>query len=510
MYKVMIVEDELLVRVGLKTSIAWENYNMEVVAEAGNGEAAFEYFLKHKPEVVITDIKMPIMDGFDLIKKIRKYSNTTKIIILTCVEDFELAQKAIKYKIEDYILKLTMTPDEINAILERIYTDLKASSNNTLFSKNINYNTDDAFIGYLAYGTYTEKEIIDIYPFLANETSSLILLNIDEYWNLKKSLQDNKGNLIKFALINIIKDIFNKYTSCIVVQQNQNTYIAIIYGNIGISIKDMLMELRVVILNYFNTKISFVVSKNIFTIKDLAVRYKKASDCLPFLFFINSSYIDSETIFFNTIIEEVKDKTYAIGKDSLKSIVKEYFSKKINRESYINLFIQIYTEFYKSNINCTENISVFIKKINKANVYTDVIDIYAQSISNCEKRYSREIVKGIGYIKENYNKQIKLNEIADYVGLSPNYYSYLFKKETEISVFNYLNRYRINMSIQLLKYTNLKSYEVADKIGFKEESYFSRIFKRYTGKSPIEYRKILASDNNFIISQNYESEEADG
>lgn len=115
MYKVMIVEDEMLVRVGLRSSVDWSKYGMEVAADLPDGQAAWDYYLKEKPDIVITDIRMPRMDGMELIGKIREADKETRIVVLSCLEEFDLARRAMSLGVSHYILKLTMTEAEIGA-----------------------------------------------------------------------------------------------------------------------------------------------------------------------------------------------------------------------------------------------------------------------------------------------------------------------------------------------------------------------------------------------------------
>lgn len=127
MYKVLIAEDEILVRLGLANSINWENLGMTLTAQASNGVQALELFRAEHPDIVITDIRMPLMDGMDLIREIRKIDSHCKLIIITCVEEFSYARQAITYQVEDYILKLTMDIKQIESLLINIRKKLDAS-----------------------------------------------------------------------------------------------------------------------------------------------------------------------------------------------------------------------------------------------------------------------------------------------------------------------------------------------------------------------------------------------
>lgn len=125
MYQVLFAEDELLVRLGLQNSIDWKAYDMELAAQADNGLQAYELFQKVRPDVVITDILMEGMDGCELIEKIRQQDKECAIIVISCLDDFEILRRMIPYKIIGYILKASMTMDEVNEVLKKSTEYLK-------------------------------------------------------------------------------------------------------------------------------------------------------------------------------------------------------------------------------------------------------------------------------------------------------------------------------------------------------------------------------------------------
>lgn len=125
MYQVLFAEDELLVRLGLQNSIDWKAYDMELAGQADNGLQAYELFQKVRPDVVITDIRMEGMDGCELIEKIRQQDKECAIIVISCLDDFEILRRMIPYKIIGYILKASMTMDEVNEVLKKSTEYLK-------------------------------------------------------------------------------------------------------------------------------------------------------------------------------------------------------------------------------------------------------------------------------------------------------------------------------------------------------------------------------------------------
>ncbi|SMF89939.1 two-component system, response regulator YesN [Paenibacillus uliginis N3/975] len=122
--KVLIADDESIVRKGLRTTVDWERFGMEVVADAANGQVAWEAFLEHRPEVVITDIVMPEMDGIELSRKVKEEAEETKIILLSCHRDFEYAQEGIRLGASGYLLKTAFEDEELEAMLSKFQREM--------------------------------------------------------------------------------------------------------------------------------------------------------------------------------------------------------------------------------------------------------------------------------------------------------------------------------------------------------------------------------------------------
>jgi YesN/AraC family two-component response regulator len=175
-------------------------------------------------------------------------------------------------------------------------------------------------------------------------------------------------------------------------------------------------------------------------------------------------------------------------------------SKTLDEESGRTLFYDVWISLVHSANAGPKEISsklmTFINDCTQCKSYDEILILFKSNIlslrdeTNSRKLYSREIIQTINYIHSNFNKQITLKAISDDINLSPNYLSNLFKKELEVSLFEYLNRYRINKSMELLLTTNMKTYEVAYAVGYSDESYFSKTFKKYTGQRPNDYKKV--------------------
>ncbi|AZN41460.1 response regulator [Paenibacillus albus] len=202
MIKVIIVEDEMLVRIGLKNSIDWAKLGMEVIADLSNGQAAWEFYNEVKPDLILTDIRMPNMDGMQLISLIRETDAKTKIIILTAYEEFDLVKKAIRSGVTDYILKFKMSIDEMESVLRKVQTELQSESSLVSSAKQQDGQAlaaldktslkETAMKDYLSYGRYSDAEFAEITKKLnfriQPERLLLCVMEIDNFERMEKSL----------------------------------------------------------------------------------------------------------------------------------------------------------------------------------------------------------------------------------------------------------------------------------------------------------------------------------
>ena len=155
--KILIVEDEVLVRCGLRSMVNWEKLGLDVIGDASNGKEALEIYEKEKPDIVMTDIKMPVMDGLELIEKIREQDQSTRIVLLTCYEEFSYLMRAMKLGVSDYILKLKMKPDEIEKAMEKVCKELEQKNPDSKNETKAVQDKSDLFGQYVFYHQINEN-----------------------------------------------------------------------------------------------------------------------------------------------------------------------------------------------------------------------------------------------------------------------------------------------------------------------------------------------------------------
>ena len=529
MFRVMIVEDEMLVRLGLKNSVNWNKFDMEVVADFPDGLAAWEYYLREKPDVVITDIRMPKMDGMELIANVRKQDKGTRLVVLSCLEEFELARKAMQHGVSSYILKLTMTEEEIETVLEGVKNELiaqggrAAPETSQLPPQNMDLLKEKMLKDFLFYNIFSAEEFEQFAQQNGLRLSPVrlvaCLMEVDRYARLKEKFRDEHGHLIKMTLLNILNEIVGVHKRGEAFHIDETRYLLLLPYEDMHSEQAIVQETRVilrhvqeVIRTYFNGSASFGISGIQSGFKAVPKLYAEAARALERKFLSGPGQLHDAgqaadasparealaairaATELRSLLSPMKQKEY----DHFMQLFENALSEdRKSIEILLFQFVQwVSTNVYDDNQNELTLLISITDKLEQCDTLPDMLEQTAAYLADLAEQarnqlhMSGEITKAIQFIKRHYAENISLQMVADHVGLSLSYLSNLFKKELRISFVDYLNRYRIERAKELLIGSQMKSYDVAVQVGFSPEyTYFSKVFKKVTGLNPNDYRK---------------------
>ncbi len=521
MYKVMIVDDEMLVRIGVKALINWEDLGFEIVAEASNGQTAFEKYVALKPDLVITDIKMPKQDGLWLANKIKEYDSNTEIIFLTCYDDFSYAKEAIKLKVSGYILKAEMEEEELKKILTDKKKKLDASVGQAIDTQSNKLrmrNHQEYLLGLLLSGNRSNELIQEEFE------KANVEWNTRKYcfalFDFRSSLKNDKNseyqisNIIVACLdlimnkfhdeeMEIFSKQFGKSITCFIMAKNAN----------DIKIKKCIDNLQSSIKQYFNIEFKSANSPITDSIEE-ARKYRdwifEASD---YLFYLEdgehltketmSRQSDSVFIYDTSFVKEFCQYIEDSDSDAIyrkMDMLEELLDKQRGNSLEVKLELShMINDIFKRFDSCFQDdndVFTFQKKVINAEELKEVIEIIREFLNNVitENSISRAdntdilIKRAVQHINDHYDKKITLDDIAGYVGISKYYFSVLFKKEKDITFSSYLNTVRIEKAKQLLKNPQITINDVVYEVGFNDPQYFSKTFKKYVGMTVTEYR----------------------
>ena len=525
LYKLMIVDDEEEIRLGVIKKINWEENGFLVVGDAENGQEALELAEKLHPDVIMTDIKMPFMDGLELGKKVVDLMPSTKIIIFSGSDDLEYAHQAIKINVVEYVLK-PINSIELIEVLKRLKETLDKEYNDKRnmevlekhYLESIPVIREQLLIGALE-GRVTKEQWKKKKKKLGldfiNKYLSIALINIDDL------IRKEENRLVLISLKNIVDDTLKSYCNFISFPYLDKIAILLSFNEKDnmINVIKGLNEVCKIFECVFSSSISIGIGRIYQDINEIRFSYRTAQSALAYrpivgigksifiddvepdnsiqlqfedqeeIKFLNSIKLSSEEeieIEVENIFKKIEESRVSIEKyriylmEVLISIVKLLQSYNIEVNKIFGEEFNFYT--YLDGFNSIGEIKKwFVKK-----------SILLNEIIKKERVNSSKILveKAKEYIKNNYNDdELSVEKLCLNLHVSPTYFSTIFKKETDMSFVSYLTDIRLEEAIKLLNTTDDKTYVIATKVGYQEANYFSYVFKKKFGISPSRYRK---------------------
>lgn len=515
MFKVLIVDDNFADAEGLKNYIDWDNIGCTVVGSAINGMDGYEKSLALKPEIIITDISMPVIDGMEMTSMIQEKLPNILFIFISCFPSFDYTYNAIKNNIFDYVLK-PIDIDEITSVLKKAVDSLN-SRNETKelrqkLSEQFEQNKDILFehhIYNILCGEKYDRSIMELFGINADLPRRIIICNIEN------GETQNALNPI-FQKLNL-KNIFGShFENCICVNSTQMQYIIIVNAS---DINSQLSELQK-IQNELSLNgggnVSFYVGEKECNFENIGSYFTKLMDASKDNFFISQEQImliDDEMLNFAhsaqpVNISEIMSDIYAIFDidASLDDFIEKYYSSsKISNQQYLKSisyyiisFLNIYLiEQNKSFSNVFDSDTAIWIKLSQFKSIAS-ISCWIRNIITATKEYLssqsedyryRKIVSSTkNYIMKHYSSSDALTESADSQNISLNYANLIFKKYENKTIFDYLVEVRINEAKKLLSETTMKIFQISAAVGYSSNTYFSTSFRKVTGMTPQQYR----------------------
>jgi two-component system, response regulator YesN len=530
MFNIMIVDDEPAIRKGLTSFIDWESYGCKISAVAIDGVDAVEKLEKAEPDIVITDIKMPEMDGIELSKYIYNKYPHIKTIILTAYDDFDYSQSAIKYGVVDFVLKLTSTSKIIEAIEKAKALIIKEKENAArikALESELSYQMKEVqehLILHLIKHIETDQEKIlkrmDLLNIKLTHYCAVVLMVDDD----NASSQPHSSIL---SLNNLVASMLADYRHYIAtVSMNQLCVFIDLTSPTGYTdstpkIFSIFSEMIYIMDNLEKTGVNIGISSNHDRIDEAADAYNEAMLALSDRFYniakihIHSGRIDDSLDnsaiklqeHFDAIIEHAKSGMFTETAYMLADMFKTFKSIHVPIETIKSISLQLLVAIDRLtpkdrhlDISISSSCNDRYLGIWHSKTTADIHEILEKSITSAIVAASNiplsnnTIVKEIEkYILNHYKDDINLTTIADHVHMNGSYLSRLFKKETGININEKISYTRIEKAKELLGSTDMKIYEIAEQVGIKNPTYFSILFKKCTGSYPNNYKSCKAN-----------------
>lgn len=523
--RIMIVEDEELLREGLIKMIGRMSLNGSVVASAANGEEALEQLSHIGVDLIITDIRMPRKDGLELLEEVERLNSEIRSIVLSGYDDFEYAKRALKLNCKDYMLKPVMFQDlyellskieaEFAANQAKIIEEMKLkgilNQNQYLIRHEFLRSFVQAQLGKLQQVDALLADAAKIGIRLDKGSYTILAIQIEEKLEMKSKYGKHDWMLIKYALHNIVEELTG-YAPCYF--DEEEILIVLIDGNTDEEEQQSVCnQIAKTSRELLKIAVSIGISGK-HDIHQLSAAHGQATRVLKYRLISDSPIItrysqlscytnDSIKSYMNQLSQlfELDHADDVI--DRLKAWYESLKSAALSLDAFAGMekevrvvFHSLYRHFVKelgdreydlgAEIGMIESADSFYARMNP--IISVLKDISSASkkgkIENCT---SEQVMK---YIRAHYNENISLTSISDYIYMNPAYLSVMFKKKTGKSIIEYLTEVRMGAAKKQLVNTELKTYQIAELVGYNDPAYFSTLFKKYCGVSPHEYRTI--------------------
>lgn len=528
MINLLIADDEPLVQAGIKSMINWEAHGINIIGTAANGGAAWELIQKFAPEIVITDIKMPVMSGLELARKCYEKNHELPVfIILTSYEEFQFVKEALDYQVVAYLVKLELTPESLTDTLKRAIAKVKTAK------------ADSQTDGTRDHGIFMMKEqfftrlVLNLFESeqqLFSQAENLgISFSYDSYVCSYVEIDDHRlSNMtvdkhisLYTNSLQVTQEIISKYLPCHVLSLDTKHFCILFFldgtdaGRQRDMIRKALEQASAMLFNYYNVTLRAGVGSIVAAPMQIASSYQDAKQIaarpdagVPFQFFddfpcdeplknvfnmslfkedIRKAYaeFDEKALYdiFTTIIELFRNESthYVQALDAAGNILYLSLSLLGNGE-------QIVSEIFRDRANGYRSLYELTNVEQILDWLTVFRDGLCESFASHNKDYKHHIVVNVKkYIGEHIEEKLTLNKVAEVFNISPNYLSVLFSKHNDVGFTDYINQSKIDTAIRMMEEGNRKVYEISDLLGFESAFYFSRVFKKVTGFSPRDY-----------------------
>ena len=518
-YTIVLVDDEEEVRKRIISKIPTD-MGFEIIGQASNGYDAIDLIERLKPDVVITDIRMPFVDGIQLANIIRTEHPKTKIAFISGYDEFAYAKEAIELDVVSYLSK-PITEEEIvhflNKLKNRLDEEYQAVFNqgrlDDIYKENLPALIENQFNTLLHYSSINDSDLQRFKIFDIDLTKGYFTVGIIEIDSDSDFLEIE---YLRIFLLNLLKKKFSEYKIYYI---NSGFGLIFVIHQDTDDVKVIETRLYDVILTkkqFSNIRVLIGVSETFNDFKLFSNSVLQAKKALSY-----SNYLNIGTIIYYKDIatrkrvdlkltkEEIDDISYTI-KFGSKQEVDTLFANLIknndisedyllNKQYYLVNLAHIFIEFANSlhvelsdlvETDLFEKLSSFTQLSSMFEYLKKLVfDIRELNIHKSQTSANQVLEEAVLFLQNNYaDPLMSMDTVCDELGISISYLSTLFKKMLDTSFNKYLVKLRMEKAKELLKFSHAKIYEIATLVGYNDVYYFSYSFKKYTGTSPKEYR----------------------
>lgn len=532
----MIVDDESKVGKLVEHIIEWEKLDLQCIATVDNGATAYNIISQYHPDIVITDIRMPGMDGLELIRKTLEENISTKFVVISGYRYFEYAHNALKYGVEDYLLK-PINKEELNDVLSKICEKSRMvceqKANMIKITQEVRKSRDilqKEFIDSLMLpnaNQQTMEKVFENYGFVFSEACfQAIVIKLDkkrieiEITNQDKLVMDKVIEIMRSELTtHVTESILTHRDSLLIIgvfnfKSENKSHIRKAIAQLFSKIKAYITEFEI----YEPTLGIGAVENDFFHLKNSigtalqAIKYRIVVGTGKRISL--SEHVFDEIIEAKSLVEiyksELVNATEVFDEAKLVSIIHVLFEKlsktrTTNPCRYYSLADEIVLVFFETLGTNRDEENREVRELLQDTIQ-NTMSVMQLQYELCQvlcrllnQRQASQMVKlhkpvreAQKYLKKHYSEKIVLEDLVELVDLNPVYFSVIFKKETGTTITDYLIQLRIEAAKEMLRDTNDTIAAISENIGYKDTKYFSQLFQKIVGVKPSQYRKLYS------------------
>ncbi|CQR54063.1 response regulator [Paenibacillus riograndensis] len=539
--KILIADDESYMRMSLKTSLNWEAYGFQVIGDAAHGEDALVKIAELKPDIVLMDIKMPIMDGLQALEKLQGWNDPPKVIMLSSYKEFEYVREGMRLGAVDYIHKPSLNEAGIFDALRRARETIMRERKQTDEIENLRQNAErvkpnmkavffkEWSEGAIRHTWEIEDKMKEYDVRLQAPNLVCFAFHIDQFSKVRKRYKQDMEYLLYFSIQNILSEVLRKFDEVEFFQHRQNGFAILksysslrsaqsIYNEQWNLIKTVQNALH----KFMNINVSFGISALHLSLLDVPLALKEAEKVLESNFYDKESGVifyqlegtgsvpgkkeDLNKHAFEKKVQQIKLEIENEQWERILGSMGQLFeelrqNRQLSKQEMLRIATYLHYAFSRAcetetglPIDEFPAVEEFFEAETQQQIYELLVQEaeyvqYKKNTNAASQKMNHKIRLVIDYIHEYYDRDLNLEELSHYVGLNHSYLSRLFKEQTGMVLIQYINQYRVNKSLDLLINSTMKTYEIAERVGFKSTDNFYIAFKRLIGFPPNEVRK---------------------
>lgn len=540
MYRIILIDDEPLILAGIASLICWEEHDCCIVGKATNGHTAIDLILDTRPDIVITDIRMPVMNGLELIQACKEKNCEFAFIFLTNLEDFQLAKEAVHLGATDYLVKLDLKPQTLIQALERAKehcSRMESHHNKELYAlllKDSRKQLEQNYFSQLLLTPPSDSEFAFNPEIDASYRNAyLLLLQMKPEQILFGQTEPYDFQFISSQLLDVVSGIGTRYFSSHAMLMPQKDTMLLVVSPKAESdnekaLSEFCTKVNVALGTYFALTALFGISQKSRETSRLPQALSEARSALGRCYYDSalgiSFYQDQKSRLrqpaqrefnINFLKKSMSAAVLENESQDLKEIFRElselFAQYKPDKPQAVSACINIYSYLHDllQNESTRENAFPYsidiAKQLSGLGSLDDILlwlDSFCEKIcamlaERKEKRSDKFVYMAKRYIHEHYREKLTLSEIAEHLTISPGYLSSTFSRYMNKTVSDYIAEVKIDHAKELIDSGQYLIYEIADQLGFENAYYFSKVFKKITGMAPKNYecwRKLNKTD----------------